>query len=125
MAILELTLLGDPISKGRPRMGKNGHAYTPERTKSAERAAQAQMMEAMLGQEPATAELGLAVEFHCATKRATDGDNMLKLVTDAANGIVFADDSQIMEWYCRIYRGVGKKDAKTMILVYELPQDPR
>ncbi len=124
MAILELTLLGDPISKARPRMGKNGHAYTPERTKAAERAAQAQMMDAMLGQDPATTTLGLAVEFHCATKRATDGDNMLKLVTDAANGIVFADDSQIVEWYCRIYRGVGKKDAKTMILVYELPQDP-
>ncbi len=121
MAILDLTLLGDPIAKGRPRLGKNGHAYTPERTKAAERAAQALMMAAMVDREPADVPLGLAVEFHCATKRGTDGDNLLKLVTDAANGIVFVDDSLIEEWYCRVYRGVGKANAKTQILVYELP----
>lgn len=123
MAILELTLLGDPIPKGRPRIGKNGHAFTPERTRAAERAAITLLMVAMGDLPPVEGPVGIAVEFDCATKRRTDGDNLLKLVTDAMNGIVVVDDSQIMEWFCRVRRGVGKANAETRILVWELGSD--
>jgi crossover junction endodeoxyribonuclease RusA len=122
MAILELTLYGDPIPKGRPRLGKNGHAHTPERTRSAERAAIAMMMVAMAGQPIADVPVGIAVEFFCATNRKTDGDNLLKLITDAMNEIVVTDDSLIEEWFCRVHRGVGKANARTEILVYLLPE---
>jgi Holliday junction resolvase RusA-like endonuclease len=120
MAILDLTLYGDPIAKGRPRMSPNGHTYTPERTRAGERAVSVQVMAAMRGAVPVDVAVGVAVEFHCATRRRTDGDNLLKLVTDAMNGIVIVDDSQIEEWFCRIIRGVGKANACTQILVYEL-----
>ena len=33
---IELTIPGTPVAKGRPRMGGNGHVYTPERTREAE-----------------------------------------------------------------------------------------
>jgi crossover junction endodeoxyribonuclease RusA len=120
MALVQMTMLGDPIPKGRPRMGPNGHAYTPERTRAAERAAVALFMAAMDSREPSAAPIGLALEFHCATKRHTDGDNLMKLLTDAMNGIVYVDDFQIEEWFCRVIRGVGKANAKSEIMVYEL-----
>lgn len=120
MAILNLILYGDPIAKGRPRMGKNGHAFTPERTRSAERAVVASLMQAMQGVEIADVPVGIAVEFYCATKRKSDGDNLLKLVTDSMNEVVFTDDSLIEEWFCRIHRGVGKANARTEILVWKL-----
>jgi Holliday junction resolvase RusA-like endonuclease len=123
MTFLELTLYGDPVSKGRPRMGPNGHAYTPERTRAAERAATAQLQNAMVDREPTSAPVGLAVEFYCATRRRTDGDNLLKLVTDAMNGVVFEDDFLVEEWFVRVVRGVGKKDARTEVTVYELATD--
>ncbi len=117
---LELTMYGDPVSKGRPRVGPNGHAYTPERTRAAERAATAQFQAAMEGREPTAAVVGIAVEFFCATKRKTDADNLLKLVSDSANEVVFEDDSQIEEIFVRLHRGVGKKEARTQVSVYEL-----
>lgn len=120
MAILQLTLYGDPIPKGRPRMGKNGHAFTPERTRNAERAAITMMMVAMAGKEIVDVPVGIAVEFFCATKRKTDGDNLLKLVTDSMNEIVVTDDSLIEEWFCRVHRGVGKANARTEIFVWAL-----
>jgi crossover junction endodeoxyribonuclease RusA len=117
---LELTIYGDPVSKARPRVGPNGHAYTPERTRAAERAVSALAAAKMAERAPADEAVGLAVEFYCATKRRSDGDNLLKLVTDAMNEIVFVDDSLIEEWYVRVIRGVGKKDARTEVTVYLL-----
>ncbi len=124
MAILDLILYGDPIPKGRPRMGKNGHAFTPERTRNAERAVITSLMQAMQDQEVVDVPVGIAVEFYCATKRKTDGDNLMKLITDAMNGIVVVDDSLIEEWFCRLHRGVGKANARTRILVWALLDTP-
>lgn len=118
-AILDMTVYGDPVAKGRPRMGPSGHAFTPERTRSAERALVAQLQTAMAGKLPSSGSIGMAVEFYCATKRKTDGDNLLKLVTDAMNEVVFVDDSQVLEWFVRVKRGVGKKDARTELFVWE------
>lgn len=120
MTILEITLYGDPIPKGRPRMSANGHIHTPERTLSAERAAASAIQEAMVGIDPVSTPVGIHVEFFCATKRKTDHDNLLKLVTDAMNQLVYLDDSQIEVWSGRLVRGVGKKEALTRIRVWEL-----
>lgn len=119
MAVLELIVPGDPIAKGRPRTGANNNTFTPKRTKDAEKVIAAYAAAAMDGL-PVLGEVGIAVEFYCATRRATDGDNLLKLVTDALNKIAYADDSQILEWFARVHRGVGKDAARTEIYVWEL-----
>lgn len=125
MTLLEITLYGDPIPKGRPRMARNGHAHTPERTRAAERAAISRIQEAMVGIDPVSTAVGIHVEFFCATHRKTDGDNLLKLVTDSMNEIVYLDDSQIELWLCRVHRGLGKKLARTEVRVWELvPPEP-
>lgn len=75
----------------------------------------------MDGQAPLTGPVSLNVVFSCATKRRTDGDNLLKLITDAMNKVVFEDDSQIEEFHCRVIRGVGKANARTVLQVSPLP----
>ena len=72
----------------------------------------------MRGNPPVVGPVGVAVEFFCATGRRSDGDNMFKLLTDAMNRIVFEDDSQIVEFFCRVIRGVGVEAARTQVLVY-------
>jgi Holliday junction resolvase RusA-like endonuclease len=122
MAILDCFIPGDPIPKGRPRQNPNGgRSFTPARTRNAE----FELREAFfmhLGRDftPVECEVGVAVEFFCATRRRTDGDNLLKLVTDSMNKLVIQDDAQILEWFARVHRGVGAQQAGTSILVYEL-----
>jgi Holliday junction resolvase RusA-like endonuclease len=123
MRVLELTLRGDPLPKERPRAGRGGHMYTPTRTKDAETAIRVAMEAQREETWPMTMPLGISVEFFCATRHRKDGDNMLKLLTDAMNKFVFADDSQIEEWYCKITRGVGVDDARTELFVYTLDDD--
>lgn len=120
MALLELTIPGDPVPKGRPRHGANGNSYTPSRTRAAEKVVAQYVALSMRGQKPSDARVGVAVEFFCATARRTDGDNLLKLVTDAMNEIVYDDDAQIEEYFCRVHRGVGAQAARTELFVWEL-----
>lgn len=122
MAILECFIHGDPIPKGRPRQNPNGgRSFTPARTRAAEFQLRKEFFD-RLGRDfvPVDCEVGVAVEFFCATRRRTDGDNLLKLVTDSMNKLVIQDDAQILEWFARVHRGVGAADAGTSILVYEL-----
>ena len=106
---------GEPTAKGRPRMARNGRVYTPEKTAHAESLAKMAASTAM-GQNPplegplslqmvarfgvpgswsgARKERALAGE-EMPTKRP-DVDNLIKLVADAMNGIVYGDDAQIV-----------------------------
>jgi len=88
-----LTIPGAPVGKGRPRTTKQGHVYTPEATRGAENAikllAQASGQQ-MLGE----GRIAMRVAFWCATWRG-DLDNLVKLVSDALNGIAYADDRLI------------------------------
>lgn len=130
MLILDITIPGDPVAKGRPRSGK-GRTYTPKRTKDAE----ASIIELVDASEWATetpyeGPVSLSVTFWCATRRRTDGDNLLKLVTDAIQrgrreaGGVIMDDSQIEEWYCRVHRRVDGEEPRTEIRLSVLEERP-
>ena len=105
---------GEPMGKGRPKFS-NGHAYTPERTRSYEYAVryyyQAQCHYAPYQKDCALvvtieAIFGLAASDSmkkrqaklCGmlnpTKRA-DADNIAKIICDALNGIAYHDDAQV------------------------------
>jgi Holliday junction resolvase RusA-like endonuclease len=111
----------EPVAKGRPRMTRTGHAYTPQKTRDAE-----------------TALRDLAVKYNCkpfenaicvvmtfyitkpksAKKRQMptvkpDLDNLIK-IKDAFNGILWTDDALIVDLHaCKTYaddnceRGIG------------------
>ncbi len=115
---IEFFIACKPTAKGRPRFSINGHAYTPEKTRDAEKMIRAQAKAAMLiaGAEIIKdVPIAVRTDFYYAPLKswskkkliAIDGagyfwkttkpdvDNLKKLVLDAMNGVVYADDALI------------------------------
>ena len=97
---LTFEILGDPIPAARPRFSK-GHCYQPARNREYRlRVAQA-AQNAMQGSKPLEGALSMDVRIYRKYKRTArlygDVDNHLKALLDGMNGIVFADDGQVVE----------------------------
>lgn len=102
---------GRIAGKGRPRfMRKLGTAYTPSKTKSAEAIVRGFAFKAMSGKPlldgpvelKITIEQGQPASWSKRKKASSvfvtgkpDCDNQIKLISDAINGIVWRDDSQV------------------------------
>lgn len=122
---LTFTIPGEPKGKGRPRLGRSGHAYTPHDTASYENLVKVCFKDKYPDEAPI--ETGTEVEclilaFYGIPKSVSkknrekmldgqirpvkkpDADNIIKIVCDALNGIAYHDDSQIVrvtlaKWY--------------------------
>jgi len=110
--ILSVTILGQPVGKGRPRMSPRGHAYTPGKTREWEAGAAGAMA---LAWPFVPLEEPVAVTVRAVSSRPRklmrridppgrmwrtakpDADNVLKIVCDALEkaGVV-ADDRYIV-----------------------------
>ena len=100
----------DPIPKGRPRMTRNGHTYTPKKTRDAEAHLKEMIAFHMDGIAPVEGPVSVNIVFTFKQPKSNktavhtqrpDLDNCFKLVTDAMNGIVYKDDSQIV-WFAGV-----------------------
>lgn len=120
--MIAFTVPGEPVAKGRPRItlaGGRAHAYTPAKTAAYEQLvavyAAAAMKKAPLLEHPVQLRLGIycKVPGSWSKKRraaalggmerpakSPDIDNIVKSVADGMNGIVWVDDSQIVELVC-------------------------
>lgn len=106
----------EPVGKGRPRFTRDGHAYTPERTRKFESAVRAHAYGFMkrMGANRIPAEVPVDVRVVAcfpipkswSKKKKADAarlipridvDNVLKAVLDAMNGVVFEDDRQVVK----------------------------
>ena len=115
MKTLSFIVRGEQFGKQRPRFGK-GRTYTPQKTKDKEE--EIAMIAKAAGAEPfdLPCKLHLICYWHPTTcwskaKReqafkgqiyptvTPDGDNILKLYSDALNGVAYKDDRQIVEWH--------------------------
>lgn len=114
MTCIRFSVPGEPVGKGRPRFTKNGHAYTPSKTRLYEDFVKGKAYIAMEHKKPLTGPISLFVRaffpipkyfnrsmrekalsgelFH--TKKP-DWDNVGKIVSDALNGIVYHDDAVV------------------------------
>lgn len=110
----EITIQGKPVSKGRPRLGKGGNTYTPEKTKTAEHEIKL-AWKSKYGDKQLSGPLRVTV---CAaflvpkskskkereslldrkykTERP-DLDNIVKLVLDALNEVAYSDDGCVCD----------------------------
>lgn len=107
---------GEAVAKGRPRFTRRGHTYTPKKTADYEKHIKAQLTEQKA--KPFDKEVPLRVEvtfykgyLKSWTKKqvfqAEDGsllpvkrpdlDNYTKAILDGANGLLWHDDSQIVD----------------------------
>jgi Holliday junction resolvase RusA-like endonuclease len=116
---IEFTVPGQPVPKGRPRFSRGKsfvRTYTPEETKNYEayvRYFAAQAMRGVKVIEEAvklTVEINLKIPKSESQKRKAlmlegrilptkkpDGDNVLKALKDAINGLVWRDDAQVVD----------------------------
>ncbi len=121
---------GEAVPQGRPRFMRNGHAYDPQKSRDYKEQVAFVANWAMRGQSafPKGTPLKCAITiWQKIPKRFTkkqkelaendflrptskpDVDNIAKSITDAMNGIVYADDSQIVELICEKYYAAEPK----------------
>lgn len=119
---VRFTIPGDPVSKERPRSGRNGATYTPARTRDAEGAVRSAFLTA-LGVGEAVAppvDVGqawmLRLVFHRWERRPRDVDNMAKLVMDALNGHLWMDDAQVETLALTTIWVDDKAEAHTLVI---------
>lgn len=116
--MIAFTIPGQPVPKGRPKFARRGAhvvAYTPAKTASYENLVKLAATTAMCGVQPTARPVALQVTLNlqvpaswsnkrraaavagtiCATKKP-DADNVLKGIKDGCNGIVWADDAQVV-----------------------------
>ena len=116
--VVTFTIDGDPVPKGRPRFARRGQfvqTYTDAKTIDYETHVAMKARQAIGASEPLQGALTVFMYLRYAipasySKRRKEGclrglefpkkvdiDNVYKSITDAMNGIVYADDSQITE----------------------------
>ena len=116
-AELRFVVEGEPVPKGRPRFA--GHAYTPGRTRDAEEEVRIQALTATTGKSWFLLDgyrYGVEMRFYRSTARPVDLDNLVKLATDACNGVLWLDDSQIVHWVARKER--DRDNPRTEVRVW-------
>ena len=89
---------GKPVGKERPRFGKNGGIYTPEKTKNYEvTIAQLSLVarNAIGIFKPWENLVLVEMEIFCESKQSADIDNIIKSILDGMNKIIYHDDSQV------------------------------
>ena len=112
--MIKFTIPGPPQGKGRPRFTKSGHTYTPAKTAEYEKLVQAEYIRQCAGQslhgQPVHIWIDAFFEIpkNTSKKRHSemlimerptkkpDADNVIKIITDALNGIAYDDDRQIV-----------------------------
>lgn len=115
---IQFTIPGNPVPKARPRVTRSGHAYTPKKTAEYEKLVKVYAIKTMdeHGLKPTGEAIRLDVQAFFQIPKSwslskkknaaygvlkpigrPDADNCIKAVQDAMNGIVYKDDSQIVE----------------------------
>lgn len=84
---------GPPHSKARPRHTKTGKTYQDPADRNAEAVTAVYLRQKV--RTPAPANVAVVCAFIRPNRQRIDADNMMKHVLDAANGILFKDDSQV------------------------------
>ena len=115
--LCQLAFPGEPGTKARPRF--NGQVYTPRQTKEAQdyiawsiRKAYPQLT------MNRSHDLGVCVGFFTKNRQRKDLDNLIKLLFDACNGLLWADDVQVIQVASSIVR--GDITPRTEFLVYTI-----
>ncbi len=95
---LAFVVPGKPQGKQRPRRGKGGHWYTPAPTVRYEAAVRTICLTEMVRRRIESrfrGEVSITVACFFPDARRRDGDNVLKAVQDALNGLLWVDDCQV------------------------------
>ena len=112
--MIRFTIPGAPVGKGRARSTRNGHHYTPEKTRNYESWVQYHGLVATPGMPCTERPVRLSLVFYLPIPKSwskkrrlqaqegkvhhtgkPDLDNLIKSVSDGLNGVIYVDDAQI------------------------------
>lgn len=127
---------GDPVGKGRPRIttvGGFARTYTPAKTKEYEGRVRFEAQCSMQGQPLMTGAVELKLQIFmpipvsyskkkaalCREQKVVptkkpDMDNVLKAVCDAFNGVVWVDDTQVVD--CHVTKRFAEESCVICIV---------
>jgi Holliday junction resolvase RusA-like endonuclease len=115
---LSFTVEGKPQPKQRARRGNRGTWYTPPETVAFEtlvrNAAFIEMATKGISRDW-EGPLELTVSCYYPNARRYDADNLLKSVSDALNGFVYADDCQIRK--ATVTKDIDRERPRTEVTV--------
>ena len=114
---ISITVPGEPVGKGRPRFDKNGHAYTPQKTRDYETAVALLYKSAAKGYRfPRHVPVDVRIRAYFAIPasdsnrqrmrkltgvvrpcKTPDTDNIAKAILDSINKIAYEDDAQVVD----------------------------
>lgn len=106
----------EPYPWPRSRISRSGRLYLP-RPYLAYRDLVGMHLRAAYRGEPELGPVRVVLGFYRSTKRKADIDNLAKTVLDAGSGIVWHDDSQVLELHAQI---VYRSPPSVEILAYTL-----
>lgn len=133
--MIKILIEGDVIAAARPRFSSGGitidekgrvqekkRVYLPKRNVEYQERVSWAARQVMKDKPPMTGELKADVKIYRKYKRSArqfgDCDNLAKNLFDALNGIVFADDAQIVR--CVVEKFTDKENPRAVIEVGEL-----
>jgi len=90
-------VMGEPRPKQSFRYTKNGGGFTPANVKAWQEVVAWKAKEAMSGKEIFLEKIYIILNFRLGNGRRIDIDNLSKAVLDAMNGIVYNDDTQVVD----------------------------
>lgn len=133
-----IVIPGEPVGKGRPRVGKRGKhvvMFTPEKTKSYEEMVKSEARSTMGSIDPLSGPVALSLELNFSVPasypkgksakclsgevrptKKPDLDNVVKAICDAFNEVVWVDDVQVVELQ------VSKRYSETPCVVARVEQ---
>ena len=118
--MIKIVIDGDPIPAARPRFSGRRYCYCPARDMEYREMIQWQARQAMQGAEPMTCEICAEIKLYRRYRRTAriygDVDNHLKAIFDALNGIVIADDAQIIR--CVVSKYTDKERPRAEIEIF-------
>lgn len=119
MTAVKFFVPGEPVGKGRPRVGKIGQhvrMFTPAKTAAYEGLVAHAAAAAMAGRAPLQGACSVSLQVVCSIPQSwsqkkqrmalagevmptgkPDADNVLKAMCDGMNGVVWRDDAQAVE----------------------------
>ena len=126
------TVPGIPVGKGRPRFTRDGHTYTPQKTREYEDKVvqywKCQSGKGFAAGVPLKAEINgyFPIPKSLSKKRRAaldgtphvkkcDADNLAKAILDALNGHAYNDDSAIALLTVRKYQTTGASHVEVII----------
>ncbi len=117
---LTFTLFGEPGVKQRPRLGRGGRVFTPQRTIDHEKRIYDTAVANREEGWPMAAVYRVTLAFFCGSRRFGDVDNYAKAAFDGLNGAAFFDDVMVTEMEAA--RHYDKEAPRTHITVEVLQE---